>query len=128
MRQQGEQAKMQQDGQLKTQELQLQDQIKQRELASAQQIQASNDARDWARTQAELQLKDQMHQRDVQMQASLEQMKLQMQDVQHQREMDNAIRIAYINAQAKTESAAIIGSKQAKDGGVESSEAAGANE
>ena len=126
MRQQGEQAKMQQDGQIETAKLQLQDQMKQRELASAQQIQASNDARDWARTQAELQLKDQMHQRDVQMQAQLKQMELQMQDIQHQREMDNAIRIAYINAEAKT-AAAAEAANASRDNAVIAQESAGTN-
>jgi len=116
IKQQGEQAKLQQDGQLRMQELQAQDQIKQRELAASQQVQASNDQRDYMRTQAELQLKDQMHQREM-----------AMQDIQHAREQEVAIRIAYINAQAKTEAAEISGAKGPKDGGVEASEAAGAN-
>jgi len=126
MKQQGKQAEMQQTGQLETAKLQLQDQMKQRELASAQQIQASNDARDWARTQAELQLKDQMHQRDVQMQAALEERKLMAADIQHQREQETAIRIAYINAEAKT-AAAAEAANASRDNAVIAQESAGAN-
>lgn len=110
-----EQGKMQQAGQFKAQELQVQDQIKQRELQSAQAIQASNDARDWARTQAELQLKDQMHQREM-----------LFKDAADQRAQDTAIRIAYINAEAKT-AAAAEAANASRDNAVIAQESAGAD-
>ena len=100
---------------LKMAEFQMQDQIKQREAAAAQQVQASNDARDAQRAAAEFQLKDAQHMREQ-----------QFADVRHQREQETAIRIAYINAQAKTEAAAISGIKAQPSGIVEGQEAAGA--
>ncbi len=126
IKQQGKQGELQQTGQLKMAELQAQDQIKQRELQSAQAVQASNDQRDWARTQAELQLKDQMHQREMQMNAALEDRKLMAADLQHQREQETAIRIAYINAEAKTAAAAEAASAS-RDNAVIAQQSAGAN-
>lgn len=96
MKQQGAQQKLQQEGQMKSGELQLQDQMKQRELQSAQTIQASNDARDWARTQAELSLKDQMHQREM-----------AQKDVADQRAQETAKEIENIKAAAMIEAARV---------------------
>lgn len=114
MRQQGRQQDKQVDASIAQQQMQLQDQMKQREMAAQQEVQRSNDERDFARTQAELQLKDQMHQREM-----------AMKDIQHQREIDKDIRIAYINAQAKTE-AAEVAATAARDTAVFQQEAQGA--
>ncbi len=89
---------MQQDGQLKMQELQLQDQIKQRELASAQQVQASNDQRDAARTAMDAQLKREQMQIDAQFRqheaAVKQQTEIQLANIK----ASNALEIARVGA------------------------------
>ena len=60
------------------------------------------------------------------MQSALEERKLMAADIQHQREQETAIRIAYINAEAKT-AAAAEAANASRDNAVIAQESAGAN-
>jgi hypothetical protein len=80
--------------QSRQQEMQLNAQFKQQELASQQQVQASNDQRDFERSMAELQMK--------------ERLEMQRMTMDYQIQLE----IAKIKASAQVQSADITASKQ----------------